>query len=136
MKESQRESYLNCKGWSHRILPQNWYRTCGLTLLTKPQHGASPEGPVFITRVSFSCFVFLGPCPRHMEVSGLGAELELQLPAYTTVTAAREPRHLCDLHHRSRQRWILHPLSEARDPTHILMDTSQALHPLSYNRNS
>ena len=30
------------------------------------------------------------------------------------------------LHHTSRQRRILNPLSEARDPTHILMDTSRA----------
>ena len=33
-----------------------------------------------------------------------------------------DPRHICDLHHSLRQQWILNPLSEARDPTHILMD--------------
>ena len=33
--------------------------------------------------------------------------------------------HVCDLHHSSRQRQILNPLSEARDQTRILMDTSQ-----------
>ena len=32
---------------------------------------------------------------------------------------------LCDLHYSSQQHWILNPLSEARDRTHILMDTSQ-----------
>ena len=31
---------------------------------------------------------------------------------------------LSDLHHSSRQQWILNPLSEARDSTCILMDTS------------
>ena len=35
-----------------------------------------------------------------------------------------DPSHVCDLYHRSRQRQILNPLSEARDQTCILMDTS------------
>ena len=30
---------------------------------------------------------------------------------------------VCDLHRSSWQGWILNPLSEARDPTHIFMDT-------------
>ena len=30
-----------------------------------------------------------------------------------------------DLYHSSQQHWILNPLSEARDPTCVLMDTSQ-----------
>ena len=33
-------------------------------------------------------FFFLGPHSRHMEVPRLGAALQLQLPAYTTATAA------------------------------------------------
>ena len=37
---------------------------------------------------------------------------------------ARDPSHVCDLYHNSRQRRILNPLSEARDQTYILMDTS------------
>ena len=32
--------------------------------------------------------------------------------------------HVCDLHHSSRQCWILNPLTEARNRTHILIDTS------------
>ena len=32
----------------------------------------------------------------------------------------------CNLHHSSGKRWILNPLSEARDQTCILMDISQA----------
>ena len=61
---------------------------------------------------------------QHMEVPRLGAELELQLPAYRTVTARQDPRHVCNLHHGSRQCRILNPLSEARDQTHVLMDTA------------
>ena len=60
-----------------------------------------------------------------MEVPRLGVKLELELPAYTTARATRDLSHVCDLHHGSRRRRILNPLSEARDRTHILMDTSQ-----------
>ena len=35
---------------------------------------------------------------------------------------------VCDLHHSSWQCWILNPLSEARDQTRVLMDTSQAFY--------
>ena len=45
-----------------------------------------------------------------------GVELELQLPAYTTATATREPSHnLRPVHHSSQQRLVLNLLSEARD---------------------
>ena len=58
-----------------------------------------------------------------MEIHKLGIELELQLPAYTTATATQDPSHVCDLHHSSWQCQIFNSLSEARDPTRILMDT-------------
>ena len=60
-----------------------------------------------------------------MEVPRRGVVLELQLPAYTTATATRDPSHFCDLCSNSQQFQILNPLSEARDGTRILMDTSQ-----------
>ena len=52
-----------------------------------------------------------------MEVPGLGVELELQLPAYTTAaaTAMRDLSRICDPHHSSRQRRVLNPVSEAWD---------------------
>ena len=59
-------------------------------------------------------FGFLGPHPWYMEVPRVGVEMELQLLAYTTVTATWDPSHVCDLHHSSWQRQILNPLSEAR----------------------
>ena len=40
------------------------------------------------------------------------------------------------LHHSSRPRQILDPLSEARFQTCVLMDTNQVLNPLSRNGNS
>ena len=69
-------------------------------------------------------FCFLGPHLWHVEVPRLGAKEELELPADATATATWEPSHVCDLHHSSRQRQIPDPLSEARDRTHILRDTS------------
>ena len=60
-----------------------------------------------------------------MEVPRLGDESELQLPAYTTATVTWDPSRIWDLHHSPRQRWIPDPLSKARGPTHILMDTSR-----------
>ena len=52
-----------------------------------------------------------------MEVPRLGVQLELQLPAYTTATATPDLSYACILHYSSQQRWILNPLSEAKDQT-------------------
>ena len=70
-------------------------------------------------------FFFLGLYLRHMDVLRLGVRMELQLPAYATATAMPDPSHICDPHRSSQQPWILKPLSEARDRTCVLMDTSQ-----------
>ena len=92
-------------------------RDCALTL----SHEWNPD--------PFDLFVFfffsLGLCPQHMEVPRLGAELELQPPAYATATAMPDQSHICDLHHSSEQCWILNPLSKTRDQTLILMDSSR-----------
>ena len=72
----------------------------------------------------------------HIEISRLGVKPELQLQAYITATATGDLSHVCYLLHSSGQHQILNPLSEARDRTHILMDTSRVLKPLSHNRNS
>ena len=56
--------------------------------------------------------------------------------ATATATSMPDLSHICDLHCSSRQHWILNPLREARDQTHILRDTSWALNPVSHKRNS
>ena len=85
-----------------------------------------------------------------MEVSRLGLESELQLPACTTAMATWDLSYVWQLHHSSWQFWILNPPSEARDQTLILMDTSwihfhcttmgmstsQVLNSLSHNGNA
>ena len=66
----------------------------------------------------FLAVVFSGPHPWHMEVSGLGVESELQLPA--CATAKRDPSCICDLHHSSQQRQI---------PQHTEQGQGLNLHP-------
>ena len=44
---------------------------------------------------------------------------------YTTAITMPDLSCICDLHHSSWQRWILNPLSEAKDWTCILMDICQ-----------
>ena len=67
--------------------------------------GRGPKADTFyvleLFGLSLYAFCFLGPHPRHMEVLRLGVELELQLPAYTTATATRDPSCVWDLHHSS-----------------------------------
>ena len=72
-------------------------------------------------------FCFLELQVQHMEVPGLEAELEVQLPAYTTTMTTWDLSCVFDLHHSSLQHQIPYPLSKARDQTHTLMDTSQIL---------
>ena len=70
-----------------------------------------------------SFFFFLGLHLQHMEVPRLGTELELQLPAYTTAMATPDPSRICNLRLSLWQPQIFNPLSEARDWTHILIET-------------
>ena len=72
------------------------------------------------------CVCFLGLHLQHMEAPRQGVKWEPQLPAYTTVTATRDPSRVCDLHHSSGQHRILNLLSEARDRACIFMDTGGA----------
>ena len=77
----------------------------------------------------FFLVFFLGPHLRPMEVPQLGVKPELLLLAYTTATATatatQDLNLVCDLHYSSWQRWILSPLSKARDHTHNLIVPSQ-----------
>ena len=58
-----------------------------------------------------------------MEGPRLGVRLELQLPAYAAATATWDLSIICNLHHSLQQHQIPDPLIQARDRTHILMDT-------------
>ena len=82
----------------------------------------------FLSFFFFSVFCFLELHSWYMEVPRLGAELELQLPTYTTGTGTPDPSRIFDLHHSSRQCQILNPLNKTRDWTCILMDTTSWVH--------
>ena len=62
-------------------------------------------------------YLFIWLHLQHTEVPWLGVKLELQLQAHTTAIAT------LDLSCTFWQHWILNPLRQARDQTHILMDT-------------
>ena len=70
---------------------------------------------LFIIYLFICLFIALGSHPWHMEFSRLGVQSELQLLAYATVMT--DLSCICELHHSSRQRQILSPLSEARNQT-------------------
>ena len=85
--------------------------------------GTKWEGSSVDCLRGFFFFAFGGLYLWRLEVPRLGVKLEL--PAYATATATQDPSRIYDLHHISWQGWIPSPLREARDQTHILMDTSQ-----------
>ena len=99
--------------------PSPWISTC---LPTKEL----PTKGFFLFFGFFFFFPsFLGLQPWHMEVPRLGVKSGLQLPAYTTATATQVRSHVWSLHHSSRQRQILNPMTETRNWIGILMDTTQ-----------
>ena len=59
-----------------------------------------------------------------MEVPRLGVKLELQLLASVSATAVQGSKPHLPLTTQLMAMPVLNPLSEARDGTHILMDTS------------
>ena len=69
----------------------------------------------------FFLFLFM-VAPAAYRSSRLEVKSELQLQAYATAIATRDPSHICDLSHSLWQQQILNSLSQARDQTCILMD--------------
>ena len=79
---------------------------------------------------------FLGGCSSSTwKFPGQGSDLSCSC-APTPQIATPDLCHVCDLHRSSWQHWIFHPLSEARDRTCALMDTSQVGNPLRHIGNS
>ena len=83
----------------------------------------------------FFCCLFRA-APWHAEVPKVGVQSDLRLLAYTTAIATWDLSRVCDLHHSSRQRQILNPLSKARDQTRNLMVPSQIREPLPHDGTS
>ena len=71
-------------------------------------------------------FVFVFVCFFRVEpVAHGGSRARGQIRDVATTTARPDPSLVCDLHHSSRPCRILNPLSEARDRTWVLVDTSR-----------
>ena len=71
-----------------------------------------------------------------MKVPRLGVKLQLWLQAHATAIATPDLSCICNLRCSLRQHWILNSLSESRDGTYILMETSGCLNPQNHNRKS
>ena len=81
------------------------------------------------------CFCFWGSHLQHVEVPRPAVKSKLQLPAYASATALQDASCICNLHHSSWQHRMLNPLSEARDRTHILIDTSHVHNLMCHDGN-
>ena len=92
-------------------LPQPWHRLPGVAQVSQECDNASAFAPAHI----YLYLSFLQLHLQHMEVPRLEVKLELQLPIYTTATATPDLSCICDLRSSLWQRWILNPLSKARD---------------------
>ena len=71
-------------------------------------------------------FFFLCSYLWYMEVPRLRVKSELQLQAHTTATAVLDPRCICNLSCSLQPCRIFNPLIQARNWTHILMDTTSS----------
>ena len=119
-------AHSRCRGWGWGGAKEWWERgSCHVGSSSQPAGISSSRGCLTMSRDIFSChnwesalalngqrpgvlpdpqnkktfFDFLGPNLWHMEVPRPGVEQELQLPAYTTATGARDLSHICNLHH-------------------------------------
>ena len=68
---------------------------------------------------------FVRATPAAYGSSQARGQIGVAAAHYTTATATWDPSCVCDLYHSSQQYKIIYPLSEARDQTRILMDTSK-----------
>ena len=109
---------LEVRCCSHRlpeeVLTSSFLRGCFKLVLTS------------ITAFAHGVFFWWGGHTHGIwKFPGEGSKSELELLAYTQLTAMQDPSHVCDLHHSSRQCRILNPLNEASDQTQDLLVPGQ-----------
>ena len=80
----------------------------------------------FLFFLSSSSFFFFFSFTVAFAAYG-SSQVRGQIRGYATATETLNPSRICDLCHSLQQRWILNPLSEARDQIRILKGTSQVL---------
>ena len=94
-------------------------------------HTSQPFSPLDQCWIDF--FFFLGIYPQQYGGSHARGPIRATAPSLCHTIATPDLSHVCNVSHSLQQRWILNPLSKARDWTHIIMDTSQDLNPMSHN---
>ena len=78
--------------------------TSSTRLVPSTELRRNPGPEMYLLSFFFFFFgLFLGLHPQHIEVSRLGVKLELQLQAYSTITAMWDLSHTYDLDHSSPQ---------------------------------
>ena len=80
-----------------------------------------------VALVEFQIFFVLSFCVfRAIPIAYGGSQARGLIGAVAArATATPDLRRVCDLHHSARQRWILNPLSEARDQIRNLVIPSR-----------
>ena len=74
----------------------------------------------FQQALSIQTFFFLfSVAPAAYGSSWARGQFRVDAATYTTATAMLDLSHICKLHCGLGQRQILHPLSEAKDPTYL-----------------
>ena len=109
----------------------------GLRGVAPAQVGCGGDIGIIVTRATDSYFgLFRAARTAYGSSQASGPIGGAATQADTTATATPDLSCVCDLHHSSRRHWILNSLSEARNQTCILMDTSWIFNPLSHSGNS
>ena len=110
---------MYCDTWINKVHIQDWYQSwVAFSSVERIRNSVALKESFF-----FFLFVSFRATTRACGSS----QARGWIRTYTTATAMRDPSHICGLRCPSQQRWILNPLSEARDRTLILMDASQVL---------
>ena len=108
--------------WGCSLSPLSWvYVLMGATT------EASAECWIWLCgrRNTNSSNFFFNVAYGGFQAFSLGVELELHFLVTATAIATPDSSRVWDLHHSSRQHWILNSLSRVRDRTLSLKDTSQ-----------
>ena len=89
-------------------------------------YGKEREGAFFFFSFNLLSFVFSrATLAAHGGSQARGLMGAAAASLHHNHTATQDQSLICDLHHSSRQRWILNPLSEPRDQTQNLMFPSR-----------
>ena len=90
--------------------------------IVSAQASQAPSSPVlFKEKKFFGLFCLFRAVPAAYGGSQAGGPVG----AIATAIVTLDPSPVCNLHHSSRQRRILKPLSEARDGSRVLMNASR-----------